>query len=266
MKMSRSTYHYKSKKRNDEDEILCREIEAIIELLPESGYRPVTAKLREKMKINPKRVLRVMRKYQLLCTKTRGFHKKTTQSGHKLKKYPNLLKDTITDKPRQAIVGDVTAFDVCGVDHYLAHLMDIFSREVLGIAISDKNNTDLVLACLEDAAQCYPEIRGAIHHTDTDVRYCSARYIEAVNKLDLQISMTLGNVYENAHSESLNKTLKRQEININEYKNKKMAAQSIFRFRDIYNNQRPHSALGMLAPAVFTKNFKQENLNKGVQF
>jgi transposase InsO family protein len=63
-----------------------------------------------------------------------------------------LLKDTITDKPRQAIVGDVTAFDVCGVDHYLAHLMDIFSREVLGIALSDKNNTDLVLACLEDAA------------------------------------------------------------------------------------------------------------------
>jgi transposase InsO family protein len=45
-----------------------------------------------------------------------------------------------------------------------------------------------------------------------------------------------------------------------------MAAQSIFRFRDIYNNQRPHSALGMLVPAVFTKNFKQKNLNKGVQF
>ena len=82
-----------------------------------------------------------------------------------------MLKDTITDKPRQAIVGDVTAFDVCGVDHYLAHLMDIFSREVLGIALSDKNNTDLVLACLEDAAQSYPDIRGAIHHTDTDVRY-----------------------------------------------------------------------------------------------
>ena len=172
MKMSRSTYHYKSKKKNDEDEILCREIEAIIEMLPESGYRPVTAKLREKMQINSKKVLRVMRKYQLLCTKERVFHKKTTHSGHKLKKYSNLLKDITIEKPRQAIVGDVTAFDVCGVDHFLAHLMDLFSREVLGIAISDKNNTDLVLACLEDAAQCYPDIRGAIHHTDTDVRYC----------------------------------------------------------------------------------------------
>jgi len=257
MKMSRSTYHYKSIKKNDEDEILCREIEAIIELLPESGYRPVTAKLREKMQINPKRVLRVMRKYQLICTKVRVFHKKTTQSGHKLKKYPNLLKDKIIDKPRQAIVGDVTAFDVCGVDHFLAHLMDLFSREVLGIAISDKNNTDLVLACLDDAAQCYPDIRGAIHHTDTDVRYCSTRYIEAANSLNLKISMTLGNVYENAHSESLNKTFKRQEINVNDYKNKTMAAHSIFRFRDIYNSQRPHSALGMMAPAVFTKNFRQ---------
>jgi transposase InsO family protein len=266
MKMSRSTYHYKSKKKNDEDEILCRQIEAVIELLPESGYRPVTAKLREKMKINPKKVLRVMRKYQLICTKARVFHKKTTQSGHKLKKYPNLLKDTIIDKPRLAIVGDVTAFDVCGVDHFLAHLMDLFSREVLGIAISDKNNTDLILACLEDAAHCYPDIRGAIHHTDTDVRYCSTRYIEAANNLDLKISMTVGNVYENAHSESLNKTFKRQEINVNDYKNKAMAAQSIFRFRDIYNHQRPHSALGMLAPSVFMKNFRKGNINNSVQF
>ena len=266
MNMSKSTYHYKSKKNNDADEILCREIEAIIELLPESGYRSVTAKLREKMQINPKKVLRVMRKYQLICTKSRVFHKKTTQSGHNLKKHPNLLKNETIEKPRQAIVGDVTAFDVCGVDHFLAHLMDIFSREVLGIAISDKNNTDLVLACLEDAVQCYPDICGAIHHTDTDVRYCSTRYIEAANKLNLKISMTRGNVYENAHSESLNKTFKRQEINVNEYKNKAMAAQSIFRFRDIYNHQRPHSALGMQSPAVFMKKFRQENLNKGVQF
>jgi putative transposase len=261
MKMSKSTYYYKSTKLNDEDEILRREIEAIIELLPESGYRSVTAKLREKMKINSKRVLRVMRKYGLLCTKTRVFHKKTTQSGHKLTKYPNLLKDTIINKPRQAIVGDVTAFDIRGTDHYLAHLMDIFSKEVVGIAISDRNNTDLLLACLEDAAKRYPEIRGAIHHTDTDVRYCSARYIEAAKALDLQISMTLGNVYENAHAESLNKTFKRQEINVNDYKNKAMAAESIFRFRDIYNNQRPHSSLGMMAPADFMKNFTQNNLN-----
>ena len=264
MSMNTSTYHYKSKRNND-DEILSKEIEAIIELLPESGYRPVTAILRESMVINSKRVLRVMRKFNLLCNKTKGFRKPTTQSCHQLTKYPNLIKDLKVDKPRQVIVGDVTAFDIHGVDHYLALLMDLCSRETLGIAVSDKNDTELVLGCLRDAALHFPNIRGAIHHTDTDVRYCSDIYIEAALALDLTISMTLGNVYENAHAESLNKTFKRQEINVNEYENKTFAAQSIFRFREIYNNERPHSALGMLAPSVFMNNYLKANLKNDVQ-
>ncbi len=74
--------------------------------------------------------------------------------------------------------------------------------------------------CEPNAAQNHPDIRGAIHHTDTDVRYCSAQYTAAAFELELNLSMTLGNVYENAHSESLNKTIKRQEINVNEYKGK----------------------------------------------
>jgi hypothetical protein len=114
MKM-RSTYHYKSKKRNDEDEILCREIGYSGNMLPESGYRPVTAKLREKMKINPKRVLRLMRKYQLLCTKTRVFHKKTTQSGHKLKKYPNLLDIPVNSATHS---GNILPLFLTGKVHY----------------------------------------------------------------------------------------------------------------------------------------------------
>jgi len=265
MNMSTSTYHYKSMKNSD-DLILKKEIETIIELLPESGYRPVTAKLREKMTINSKKVLRVMRKYQLLCSKNKGFHKPTTKSGHSLTKYPNLIKNLTIVRPRQAIVGDVTAFDICGVDHFLALLMDLFTREILGVAISDKNNTKLVLSCLHDATLNYPEIKGAIHHTDTDVRYCSSAYINAAKAMDLNISMTLGNAYENAHAESLNKTVKRQEINISEYPDKAAAAQSIFCYRELYNNVRPHSALGMIAPAVFMKNFMLKNIKKDVQF
>jgi putative transposase len=143
--------------------------------------------------------------------------------------------------------------------------MDLFTRETLGISISDKNNTDLVLACLRDAAANYPDIRGVIHHSDTDVRYCSAEYIAATRSLGLTISMALGNCYENPHAESLNKTFKRQEINISDYPNKAEAARSIFAFRQLYNDERPHSSLGMIAPAVFMKNFQLGTMKKGVQ-
>ena len=81
--------------------------------------------------------------------------------------------------------------------------------------------------------------------------------------LDLIISMTLGNVYENAHAESLNKTFKRQEINVSDYDSKSMAAQSIFRFKEIYNNYRPHSSLGMLAPSVFMRKYSNWSKSGG---
>jgi HTH-like domain len=93
MNMSPSTYHYSSVQTDEPDLILKKQIEAIIELLPESGYRPVTAKLRESMIINGKKVLRVMKKYQLLCNKSKAFRKPTTQSNHDLKKYANKIAD-----------------------------------------------------------------------------------------------------------------------------------------------------------------------------
>lgn len=265
MKMSTSTYYYKSRVCEATDLALRSEIEKVIELLPDSGYRPVTAKLRESRRINGKRVLRVMGKYDLLCRKGRKYRVKTTQSNHSLRKFANLLKTMEIYVPRQALVGDVTAFDIQGRDHYLALLMDVFTRETLGMAVSDKNDTALVLACLDDAAASHPDIRGALHHTDADVRYCSSAYVHLANELGLTMSMTVGNVYENAHAESLNKTFKRQEINVNEYTDKISAARNLFRFKEIYNMQRPHSALGMVSPAVFRKNFDKKKEEKGLQ-
>jgi transposase InsO family protein len=263
--MSPSTFYYRSSASEAADEALRIEIESVINLLPDSGYRAVTAKLREKMQINAKRVLRVMRKYDLLCRKSRKCNVKTTQSGHKLRKFPNLLKDMQVDRPAQVLVADVTAFDIKGKDHYLALLMDLFTRENVGMAISDKNDTALVLACLEDAVAQVPAIRGAIHHSDSDVRYCSAAYIARATELGLKMSMTVGNVYENAHAESLNKTFKRQEINVNEYPDKSSAAASLFRFKHVYNTERPHSSLGNVPPAAFRREFEARSREKGLQ-
>jgi len=230
-----------------------QKIEQIIEIIPESGYRPVTAVLnREGCRINHKRTYRIMKESDLLCQKTKRYVTSTTESRHKYLKYPNIAKEVITNNINQVIVGDVTAYDVKGKDHYLAALMDRDNREVIGKAVSDKNDTELVLAALEDAyLNRGDSLKGGIHHTDADVRYCSAEYISRLESIGMKISMCVGNAYENAHAESFNKTIKRQEINISDYDSKQESAVSIFNFIDVYNDYRVHSGLGNMTPSEY---------------
>ncbi|MDH5656182.1 MAG: DDE-type integrase/transposase/recombinase [Spirochaetia bacterium] len=154
-----------------------------------------------------------------------------TDSKHSLLKYPNLLLDPEKRK-MPTIVGDVTYYDVRGKNHYCAHLMDLTNREIVGIAISDRLDTNLVCEALRMAIRNRGILKGFIHHTDSDSRYCSQDYIKLLKPTGAEISMCVGNAYENAHSESLNKTLKRQEININQYLTKEESARSIFLFQE----------------------------------
>jgi len=258
--MGISTYYYKPTKDTSSDMVVKAKIEKIIEKLPESGYRPVTHLLNtEGTVINHKKTMRIMGENGLLCWKTRRFVKGTTDSRHKYLKYPNIVKDFIPVAINQLIVGDVTAYDVSGKDHYLAELMDRFNREVIGKAVSNKNDTELVLSAFEDAYRNRGEgLRGAIHHTDADVRYCSKEYISKLKSLEMKISMCVGNAYENAHAESFNKTIKRQEINISDYSSKEESAESIFSFIDLYNTYRPHSSLRNMTPVQYKKFYENE--------
>ena len=253
MGMKISTYYYKHIEENSEDEMIAKKIEKYIELIPESGYRPTTVFLNRSMLINHKKVNRIMREFNLLCRKKRKFKTKTTDSGHGLKKYSNIAKDFETTDINQVIVGDVTAYDVKGKDHFLATLMDRHNRGVIGKAVSDKNNTELVLAALDDAVRTRGNIEGCIHHTDSDVRYCSKDYINKLESYKMKISMCVGNAYENAHAESFNGTIKRQEINISDYDDKDESAKSIFNFIEKYNFIRPHSSLQNLTPIEYEK-------------
>lgn len=253
MGMNISTYYYQCIEKNSEDKVISEKIEKYIELMPESGYRPTTAFLNKSMVINHKKVNRIMRDFNLLCRKKRKFNTKTTDSGHGLKKYINIAKEIETTDINQVIVGDVTAYDVRGKDHFLASLIDRHSRRAIGKAVSDKNNTELLLAALEDAKSTRGNLEGCIHHTDSDVRYCSNDYIEKLKSYKMKISMCVGNVYENAHAESFNGTIKRQEINISDYDDKKESAKSIFDFVNKYNTIRPHSSLQNLTPIEYEK-------------
>jgi putative transposase len=266
--MSMSTYYYIPKPSDKgQDDAIVAEIHGILALIAESGYRPVTVVLQRTQTINHKRVYRIMGENGLLCRKTRRFQPGTTDSRHRYRKYPNIAKDIITTDINQVVVGDVTAYDINGKDHYCASLMDRHNREIIGKAVSDKNDTALVLAALEDAHYNRPDLRGCIHHTDADVRYCSDDYIKHLTDLGMIISMCVGNAYENAHAESFNKTIKRQEINISDYESKEESAKSIFRFIKTYNSFRPHSSLGGLTPVEFRASQKMKiNCNSYLQF
>jgi putative transposase len=250
--MKISTYYYKPQpKIFNKDVAIVAKIQEIITIVAESGYRPVTTVLKRTQMINHKRVQRIMRENGLLCRKHKHFRHGTTDARHRYLKYPDIEKDVITTDINQVVVGDVTAYDVRGKDHFCALLMDRDNREVIGKAVSDKNDTLLILAALEDAHSNRPNMEGCIHHTDADVRYCSDDYTDRVKELKMKISMCVGNAYKNAHAESLNKTVKRQEINISDYENKEESGVSIFSFIDLYNSFRPHSSLGGLTPVEY---------------
>lgn len=193
-----------------------------------------------------------MRENGLKCRRKATFHTVTTNSKHSLEKYQNLRQDP-EKKEMPTIVGDVTYFDIKGKNHYCAHLLDLTNREPIGLAISDRLNAELVCSALTMAIKSRGSLHGYIHHTDSDVRYCSSDYIRILKKSGAEISMCVGDAYENAHSESFNGVLKRQEINLNQYSSKEEAAKRIFSFVDRYINYRPHSSLGMLTPAEFRK-------------
>lgn len=196
---------------------------------------------------------RLMRENQLNCRAKKAYYSGSTNSKHHLRKYSNLLIEAdIQEYP--VIVGDVTAFDIKGKNHYCAHLLDLTNREILGISVSRINNTDLVYRTLEQAISKRDDLSKYIHHTDSDVRYCSSKYVKLVEKSQMKISMCRGNAYENAHSESFNKTLKRQEINIHQYNSIEEAEKSILEFAVKYNTIRPHSSLGWISPLKFSKN------------
>jgi transposase InsO family protein len=193
-----------------------------------------------------------MRENGLKCRQKPVFRTATTDSKHPLKKYPNLRLDP-EKRDLPTIVGDVTYFDIRGKNHYCAHLLDLTNREPIGLAVSDRLDADLVCAALEMAIQRRGSLDGYIHHTDSDSRYCSSQYIHMLKKSGAEISMCVGDAYENAHSESFNSTLKRQEINLNQYSSKEESARSIFAFVEKYINYRPHSSLGMMTPAEYRK-------------
>ena len=265
LNMARSSYYYKEGndfRKQKEDADLRDRIEKIVVEHERYGYRRVTAQLkREGLKVNHKRVQRVMQQEGLIC-KIKKRWITTTDSKHKYPVYPNLLKDTEITGVNQAWVADITYIRILTAFVYLAVILDVFSRKVVGWAISMRIDTELTRAALRMAIEIRHPSDGCIHHSDRGVQYAAHEYVDDLNAAGMRISMARkGNPYDNAKAESFIKTLKNEEVYLWDYKTFEDVKRRIPYFiEEVYNEKRLHSALGYCPPneyeLLFTRNKK----------
>lgn len=222
------------------------------------GYRRIAAQLRrDGLVVNHKRVLRLMRRDNLLCLRWRPFVPVTTDSHHQWCVVPNLARGLMPRGLDQLWVADITYVRLREEFAFLALLLDAFSRRVIGWALEKHLRADLATAALQMAIQARRPAPGSlIHHSDRGVQYACREYTTLLETYEIQPSMSrVGNPYDNAKAESFIKTLKQEEVDGRDYRDLEQARQSIGAFiEDVYNRQRLHSALAYRPPAEFETN------------
>lgn len=254
IELSPSSFYYDPKvprhKREEDDAMYRNLIEQVQEEFPGSGYRSVQRYLhRSGVKIGERKLRRIMGKYGLWAEVKRAFVL-TTDSNHDFETYPNLIRGMQVTGSNQVWVSDITYIRIKNGFVYLAVIIDIFSRKVVGWAISKRIDEELTLNALRMAIRRRKPQRGVIHHSDRGVQYVSRRYVRLLKRLGYHVSnSSTGNPYDNAFAESFMKTLKRQEVYLANYETYLDVVENLPRFiEEIYNERRVHSSIEYFSP------------------
>jgi len=258
--LPRSSWYFKAAERDEAP--LQKAVEKVIEQFPTYGSRRVTHQLRRdnaKFKtIGRKRVRRVLGEMGLKVRR-KAIKKQTTDSRHSFPRYPNLVKELEIVRPDQVWVADITYVRLGdGSFVYLAILMDVFTRIIRGWSLSRGLGVELTLAALERAL-C--KARPEIHHSDQGVQYAATDYVAVLKKRNVEISMAaVGHAEENGFAERVIRTIKEEEVDLNEYPDLISAKLHLRRFiDDVYHTKRIHSSLGYLTPAEFDAQWSKKS-------
>jgi putative transposase len=217
------------------------------------GYRRVSRELRRRgMPVNHKRVARLMRQDNLLAVQPKAFIV-TTDSDHDFEVYLNLASRMRLTGLNQLWVADITYIRLHREWVFLAVILDAFSRKVVGWELDRTLTARMPTAALERAIADRKPPPGVVHHSDRGVQYACGAYVGLLRRHGMIPSMSRpSNPYDNASCESFIKTLKREEIYANEYRDLEHLRENIATFIDhYYNRVRLHSALGYKPPEEF---------------
>ena len=259
LEVNRSGYYaYKNATptvRETEDKRLTK---LIIKSFNESGQRYGTARIQADLRdwgenMSRRRIGRLMKNAGLVCKTVKKF-KATTNSKHNETISPNLWNRNFkVDKPNTVWVGDMTYIWTDEGWFYLATVIDLFSRKIVGWAMADNMKTQLVNDALRMAIWQRKPPKGLIWHTDRGSQYASKAHRALLNTHHIQQSMSRkGDCWDNAVAESFFHTLKTELVYHQRYTTREQARRSLFKYIEVfYNRKRRHSANGSMSPANF---------------
>jgi putative transposase len=189
-------------------------------------------------------------------SKMRRKFKATTDSNHRLPVAPNRLKRNFTAKaPNQLWCTDITYLWTDEGWLYLAAIIDVFTRKVVGWAMRDRLTLPLVLDALDMAMTRQRPASGLVHHSDRGCQYAAREYQKALRRYAIVPSMSRrGQCWDNALAESFFHTLKTEHVYHERFSTKEQARNSVFEWIEVfYNRQRIHSALGFVSPECYER-------------
>jgi putative transposase len=216
------------------------------------GAPRIHAELRaEGHAVSRKRVARLMRQHGIRARAPRRYRVCTTDSKHSLPVAENLLdQNFVADRPDHVWLADITYIPTAEGWLYLAVVLDLFTRKVVGWAMRDHLRAELTIAALTMAIQRRRPAAGLIHHSDRGSQYAAADYRDILQAAAIVQSMSRkGNCWDNAPMESFFGTLKTELVHQRQYPDRDAARRDLFAYIEgYYNRQRRHSAIGYITP------------------
>jgi putative transposase len=206
------------------------------------------------VRCSEKRVARLMRQHGIRAQQVQRRRVQTTDSNHDLPVAPNLLNRQFeADESGQKWVGDITYIPTRQGWLYLAAIMDLYSRRIVGWAMDEKLTSSLVQQALAMAVAGSCPQAGLLHHSDRGSQYASQEYQQLLAAHQMVVSMSRrGDCYDNAAMESFFSTLKCERVHYQHYATPEEAKRDLFAYIELfYNRRRRHSALGYLSPAQY---------------
>lgn len=252
--ISRSSLYYQPKRPAIDEEVR-RQIESVLSDHPAYGHKRIALAL----KLNKKRIRRVMKKFGLKPYRRKVKRPdKKADIGRPPTGYPNLIEHLKIDRPGQIWVTDFTYIRFHSRFVYLSTVIDLFTREVVGFNLSRFHNRFLVMGAVLDALEHhYPP---GIIHSDQGSEYDSQDFIDLINNLNIEISMSRkASPWENGHQESFFGRLKLEAADLNRFDTDGELIEELCRMIYYYNHQRIHSKLKM-PPAEFRRKYLKEGI------